>query len=304
MTAASTLVLDGAAAPGKPKPGAPEAQAKRRAVKRVLPGFHLALGYTVFYLSLIVLIPLAALILKTFEMSWAEFWEAATTPRALAAYRLSFGAALLAALFNLVFGLLLAWVLVRYTFPGKKIVDALVDLPFALPTAVAGIALAAILAGNGWIGQFFEPLGIQLAFNPTGVVIALIFVGLPFVVRTVQPVLQDAERELEEAAQCLGATRWQIFWRVIMPTIIPALMTGFAMAFARGVGEFGSVIFIAGNIPMVSEIVPLLIIGRLEAFDYQGAVALGSVMLLFSFVMLLAINALQGWQRSRAGGGL
>jgi len=254
-------------------------------------------------MSLIVLIPLAALILKTLSMSWADFWDAVTTPRVLASFRLSFGAAFLAAVVNAFMGLLVAWVLVRYSFPGKKVVDALVDLPFALPTAVAGIALTAILAGNGWIGQFFEPFGIQLAFNPTGVVIALIFVGLPFVVRTVQPVLQEAEKELEEAAQCLGATRWQIFWRVIFPTILPALLTGFAMAFARGVGEFGSVIFIAGNIPMVSEIAPLVIIGRLEAFDYLGATAVASVMLLFSFIMLLAINSLQAWQRRRAGDG-
>jgi sulfate transport system permease protein len=220
----------------------------------------------------------------------------------LAAYRLTFGASLLAALVNVVFGLLVAWVLVRYRFPGKRVVDALVDLPFALPTAVAGISLTALLAGNGWIGQYLEPLGIQLAFNPNGVVIALIFIGLPFVVRTVQPVLEEAEKELEEAAMCLGATRLQTFTKVIFPSIAPALMTGFAMAFARAIGEYGSVIFIAGNMPMVSEIVPLIIIGKLEQYDYAGATAVAVVMLFFSFLLLLVINALQAWQRKRAGG--
>src|SRR5690606_8702598 len=227
---------------------------------RVLPGFNITLGYTLLYLSLIVLIPLSALVFKTFHMSWPQFWEAVASPRVLAAYRLSFGASLIAALVNVVFGLLVAWVLVRYSFPGKKIVDALVDLPFALPTAVAGISLTALLADNGWVGQVFAPLGLQLAFNPNGVVIALIFIGLPFVVRTVQPVLEDAEKELEEAASSLGATRWQTFSRVILPSIAPALLTGFAMAFARAIGEYGSVVFIAGNVPMESEIVPLVII--------------------------------------------
>lgn len=268
---------------------------------RVLPGFHLTLGYTLFYLALIVLIPLSALLFKTFSLTWAQFWEAVTAPRVMASYQLTFGASLIAALVNVVFGLLVAWVLVRYTFPGKPIVDALVDLPFALPTAVAGISLTALLAGNGWIGQYLEPLGIQLAFNPNGVVIALIFIGLPFVVRTVQPVLEDAEKELEEAAMCLGANRWQTFIKVIFPSIAPALLTGFAMAFARAIGEYGSVIFIAGNVPMVSEITPLIIIGKLEQYDYAGATAVASVMLGLSFVLLLIINALQTWQRQRTG---
>ncbi len=278
------------------------AATSRRGGARVLPGFNLTLGYTLLYLSLIVLIPLSALLFKTFTLTWAEFWAAVSSPRVVASYKLTFGASLAAALVNVVFGLLVAWVLVRYTFPGKKIVDALVDLPFALPTAVAGISLTALLAGNGWVGQWFEPYGIQLAFNRNGVVIALIFVTLPFVVRTVQPVLEDAERELEEAATCLGATRWQTFSRVILPTILPALLTGFALAFARAVGEYGSVVFIAGNIPMVSEITPLIIIGRLEQYDYAGATAVASVMLVISFVLLLIINGLQGWQRRRAAG--
>lgn len=269
---------------------------------RVLPGFNLTLGYTLLYLSLIVLIPLSALIFKTMSLSWAEFWDAVTAPRVMASYRLTFGASLIAATVNLFAGLLVAWVLVRYSFPGKKIVDALVDLPFALPTAVAGISLTALLAGNGWVGQFFEPYGIQLAFNPNGVVIALIFIGLPFVVRTVQPVLEDAEKELEEAATCLGATRWQTFSRVILPTILPALLTGFALAFARAVGEYGSVVFIAGNMPMISEITPLIIIGKLEQYDYAGATAVATVMLVISFLLLLLINGLQAWQRRRAVG--
>ncbi|MET3516799.1 sulfate transport system permease protein [Pseudacidovorax sp. 1753] len=265
----------------------------------MLPGFHLTLGYTIFYLCLIVLIPLSTLVFKTFTMSWDQFWVAVTAPRVLASYRLTFGASFLAALVNLFAGLLVAWVLVRYKFPGKKLVDALVDLPFALPTAVAGISLTALLAGNGWIGQYLEPLGIKLAFTPAGVVIALIFIGLPFVVRTVQPVLEDTEKELEEAATSLGATRWQTFRLVILPSITPALLTGFAMAFARAIGEYGSVIFIAGNMPMISEITPLIIIGKLEQYDYQGATAVALVMLVFSFLMLLVINALQAWQRKR-----
>ena len=273
----------------------------RRASKKVLPGFGLTLGYTLFYLSIIVLIPLSALLFKTFSLTWEQFVTAVTSPRVMASYRLTFGASLFAALVNLVFGLLLAWVLVRYKFPGKKIVDALVDLPFALPTAVAGISLTAILAGNGWIGQYLEPLGIKLAFTPAGVVIALIFIGLPFVVRTVQPVLEDAEKELEEAATSLGATRLQIFTRVILPHITPALLTGFAMAFARAIGEYGSVIFIAGNMPMISEITPLIIIGKLEQYDYAGATAVAVVMLVISFVLLLVINGLQAWQRRNAG---
>jgi sulfate transport system permease protein len=274
---------------------------RARARRQVLPGFNLTLGYTIVYLSLVVLIPFAALTLKSLTLTADQFWAAISSPRVLAAYRLTFGASLIAACVNLVAGLLLAWVLVRYSFPGKRIVDALVDLPFALPTAVAGISLTALLAGNGWIGQYLEPLGIQLAFNPNGVVIALIFIGLPFVVRTVQPVLEDTERELEEAAMSLGATRWQTFSRVIFPSIAPALMTGFAMAFARAIGEYGSVIFIAGNMPMVSEIVPLIIIGKLEQYDIPGATAVAVVMLVASFAMLLVINSLQAWQRRRQG---
>ena len=272
-----------------------------RATRRVLPGFGLTLGYTVLYLSLIVLIPLSALVFKTFTLSWEQFWTAVASPRVLASYQLTFGASFIAAVVNVFFGLLVAWVLVRYSFPGKKIIDALVDLPFALPTAVAGIALTALLAGNGWVGQVLEPHGIQLAFNRNGIVIALIFIGLPFVVRTVQPVLEDAEKELEEAATCLGATRWQTFRYVIFPTIAPALLTGFAMAFARAIGEYGSVIFIAGNMPMISEITPLIIIGKLEQYDYAGATAVAVVMLGISFMLLLVINALQAWQRRRSG---
>lgn len=226
---------------------------------------------------------------------------AVTAPRVMASYRLTFGASLIAAVVNAVFGLLVAWVLVRYKFPGKRIVDALVDLPFALPTAVAGISLTALLAGNGWIGQLLEPHGIKLAFTPAGIVIALIFIGLPFVVRTVQPVLEDAEKELEEAATSLGATRLQTFTKVIFPSIAPALLTGFAMAFARAIGEYGSVIFIAGNMPMISEITPLIIIGKLEQYDFAGATAVALVMLVLSFVLLLVINGLQAWQRKRAG---
>ena len=277
------------------------APAKRRAPARVLPGFNITLGYTLMYLSLIVLIPLSALVFKTFTLTWDQFWTAVTGPRVMASYRLTFGASLIAALVNVFFGLLVAWVLVRYQFFGKKLVDALVDLPFALPTAVAGISLTALLAGNGWVGQYLEPLGIQLAFNPNGIVIALIFIGLPFVVRTVQPVLEDAEKELEEAATCLGATRCQTFSKVIFPSIAPALLTGFAMAFARGVGEYGSVIFIAGNMPMFSEITPLIIIGKLEQYDYAGATAVATVMLVASFILLLIINGLQAWQRRHSG---
>ena len=279
----------------------PAAQTQRRKPKRVLPGFNITLGFTLFYLCLIVLIPLSALVFKTLTLSWDQIWVAISSPRVVASYRLTFGASAIAAAVNLVFGLLVAWVLVRYEFPGKKIVDALVDLPFALPTAVAGISLTALLAGNGWIGQFLEPHGIKLAYNPNGVVIALIFIGLPFVVRTVQPVLEDTEKELEEAATCLGASRWQTFRFVIFPSIAPALLTGFAMAFARAIGEYGSVIFIAGNMPMVSEITPLIIIGKLEQYDYAGATAVAVVMLVISFILLLIINALQAWQRRHAG---
>ena len=265
----------------------------------VLPGFNLALGFTLLYLCLIVLIPLSAAFIKTATLSWPQFWATVTTPRVVASYRLTFGASFAAALLNAVFGLLVAWVLVRYRFPGKQIVDALVDLPFALPTAVAGIALTALYAGNGWIGRWFEPLGIKIAFTPLGVFVALTFIGLPFVVRTVQPVLEDVESELEEAAATLGASRLQTFSRVIFPTIFPALVTGFALAFARAVGEYGSVIFIAGNMPMISEITPLLIITKLEQYDYVGATALAVVMLVISFVLLLVINGLQWWSRRR-----
>ena len=268
----------------------------------VLPGFNLALGFTLLYLCLIVLIPLSAAFIKTATLSWPQFWATVTTPRVVASYRLTFGASFAAALLNAVFGLLVAWVLVRYRFPGKQIVDALVDLPFALPTAVAGIALTALYAGNGWIGRWFEPLGIKIAFTPLGVFVALTFIGLPFVVRTVQPVLEDVESELEEAAATLGASRLQTFSRVIFPTIFPALVTGFALAFARAVGEYGSVIFIAGNMPMISEITPLLIITKLEQYDYVGATALAVVMLVISFVLLLVINGLQWWSRRRGDG--
>lgn len=268
----------------------------------VLPGFGLSLGFTLVYLSLIVLIPLSSVFIFTSQLSWSEFWAIVTAPRVVASYQLSFGASLGAAAINAVFGLLLAWVLVRYSFPGKKLVDALVDLPFALPTAVAGIALTALYAPNGWIGQFVQgSLGIKVAFAPLGVLVALVFIGLPFVVRTVQPVLQDLETELEEAASSLGANRWQIFRYVLMPVLLPALMTGFALAFARAVGEYGSVIFIAGNIPMVSEITPLMIITKLEQYDYTGATAIAAVMLVVSFVMLLIINALQAWAGKRTG---
>lgn len=269
---------------------------------RVLPGFGLSLGYTVAYLSLIVLIPLAAVFLKAGSLGFEHFWQAATSPRVLASYRLSFGASLIAALINAVFGLLLAWVLVRYAFPGKRLVDALVDLPFALPTAVAGIALTALYAKNGWVGQILEPWGIQVAFTPLGVLVALIFIGLPFVVRTVQPVLADLEAEVEEVAASLGASRWQTFSRVILPALLPSLLTGFALAFARGVGEYGSVVFISGNMPYRTEITPLLIMTKLEQFDYAGAAALGMTLLLFSFIFLLLINLLQHWSHRRAGG--
>jgi len=268
----------------------------------VLPGFGLTLGYTLVYLSLIVLIPLAGVFLKTSELSLAEFWQVATSPRALASYRISFGLSMIAAAINAVFGLLLAWVLVRYRFPGKRLVDALIDLPFALPTAVAGISLTAIYAKNGWLGQFIEgQLGIQVAFAPLGILVALTFIGLPFVVRTVQPVLEDIETELEEASASLGADRWQTFRRVLLPILLPAILTGVALAFARAVGEYGSVIFIAGNIPMFSEITPLLIIIKLEQYEYTGATAIATVMLVFSFIVLFAINGLQAWTERVTG---
>ncbi|MBN9463261.1 MAG: sulfate ABC transporter permease subunit CysT [Burkholderiales bacterium] len=265
----------------------------------VLPGFDLALGFALLYLSLIVLIPLSAAFLRTFALTWPEFVEATTTPRVLASYRLTFGASLLAALLNAVFGLVTAWVLLRYRFPFKRLVDALVDLPFALPTAVAGIALTAIWAENGWLGRW---LPFKVSFTPLGVWVALVFIGLPFVVRTLQPVLEDIDRELEEAAATLGASRRQTFVKVILPILTPALLTGFALAFARALGEYGSVIFIAGNMPMVSEITPLLIITKLEQYDYAGATAIAVVMLVAAFALLLLINLLQAWSRKRQGG--
>ena len=264
-----------------------------------MPGFGVSLGFTLFYLSAIVLIPLAALIIRPWELGFSGFWAAITQPRVLHALKLSFGAAAVAALINSVFGFIVAWVLVRYRFPFKRVVDALVDLPFALPTAVAGIALSALYAGNGWLGAPLEKVGIKIAYTPYGVVVALIFIGLPFVVRTLQPVLSDLSRDSEEAAATLGATRFQTFRRVILPTLAPTLLTGTAMAFARGVGEYGSVIFIAGNLPMVSEITPLLIIIKLQEYDYAGAAAVGVIMLAVSFVFLLALNGLQAWVSSR-----
>ncbi|KVP48792.1 sulfate ABC transporter permease subunit CysT [Burkholderia ubonensis] len=264
-----------------------------------LPGFGVTLGITVAYLSLVVLIPLAATFLKTATLSWDQFIAAVASPRVLASYRLTFSAALGGALINAVFGFLVAWVLVRYTFPFKRVVDAIVDLPFALPTSVAGISLAAVYATNGWVGQYLAPFGIKIAFTPLGVLVALTFIGLPFVVRTVQPVLEDFEREQEEAAACLGASRWLTFRRVVLPAVLPALLTGFALAFARALGEYGSVIFIAGNVPMKSEITSLLIITKLEQYDYAGATALAVVMLVVSFVMLLLINTLQWYLQRR-----
>jgi sulfate transport system permease protein len=294
--------------------------------RKVLPGFGLSLGYTLAYMSLIVLIPLAAVFIRSTELSFdsfwdilrarldgaeppppadgrRNFWEVVTAPEVMASYRLSFGASLAAAAINVVFGFLLAWSLVRYSFPGKRLLDAMVDMPFALPTAVAGISLAALYAENGWLGQYLAPIGIQVAFTPLGVLIALVFIGLPFVVRTVQPVLQDLDTELEEAAASLGAGRWQTMWRVVLPTLLPALLTGFALAFARAVGEYGSVIFIAGNIPMVSEITPHVIFSRLEQYDYAGATAVAVVMLVVSFLLLLVINGLQSWSDRRAAKG-
>ncbi len=265
----------------------------------VLPGFGLTLGFTVFYLSIIILIPLAALLIRPWELGPEGVFNAVTAPRVVAALQLSFGASLIAAAINAVFGLMVAWVLVRYEFPGKRAIDALVDLPFALPTAVAGIALTTLYAPNGWIGQLLAPLGLKVAYTPLGVVVALTFIGLPFVVRSVQPVLADLEAEYEEAAATLGATRLQTFRRVILPTVMPAWLTGVALAFARAVGEYGSVIFIAGNMPLVSEIAPLLIVIKLEQFDYAGAAAVGAAMLTISFAMLLAINLLQAWARRK-----
>jgi sulfate transport system permease protein len=269
----------------------------------VIPGFGLTLGFTIAYLTLIILIPLSGVAWRTTELGWAEFWAIVTDERTVNSLQMSFGASLIAAIVNVVFGTIVAWVLVRYRFPGRRIVDAAVDLPFALPTAVAGISLAAIYAPNGWLGQFLEPLGIKAAFTPLGIVIALIFIGLPFVVRTVQPVMAEIDREVEEAAATLGANRFQTIWRVILPGLTPAVLTGFALAFARAVGEYGSVIFIAGNIPYVSEIAPLLIVIRLEEFNYAGATAIAAIMLIISFAMLFVVNLIQAWSRRRYGYG-
>ena len=266
---------------------------------RVLPGFGLSLGYTLVYLSLLVLLPLGGMVLKTSALGIGEILDIALSERSLAAFRVTFGASLLAATVNAFFGLIVAWILVRYHFPGKRFVDALVDLPFALPTAVAGITLATLYAGNGWLGRWLEPLGFKIAYTPWGIVVALTFVTLPFVVRTLQPVIEDIEPEVEEAAATLGASRWQTFSKILFPAIFPALLTGFAMAFSRAVGEYGSVIFIAGNLPMISEITPLLIISKLEQYDVLGATALAVVMLAISFVLLLGINLLQWWTANR-----
>jgi sulfate transport system permease protein len=271
-------------------------------MKRVIPGFGLTFGLTVTYLSLIVLIPLSTLFIKTFELTWEQFWSTVTSPRVLASFKISLGCAAVAAMINAVMGLLVAWVLVRYRFPGRKIVDAMVDLPFALPTAVAGIALTTLYASTGWIGRHLEPLGIKVAYAPLGIIVALTFIGLPFVVRTVQPVLEDLESEAEEASASLGANRWQTFRRVIFPHLVPPLLTGFAMAFARGIGEYGSVVFISGNMPMKTEIVPLLIVTKLEQYDYAGATALATAALFLSFVLLLLINLLQYWAGHRHRG--
>ncbi|WP_374406069.1 sulfate ABC transporter permease subunit CysT [Pelagerythrobacter sp.] len=274
-------------------------QSASAARKSIIPGFGLTMGFTLAWLSLIVLIPLSTVFIRAAGMGPAEFLEVGFSDRAVAAYKVSFGTALAAALVNAVFGMIVAWVFVRYDFPGKRIFDALIDLPFALPTAVAGIAFTAIYAGNGWIGQFLEPLGIQVAYNPIGITIALIFIGLPFIVRSVEPVLADLSSEIEEAALSLGATPRQVFTRVILPAVLPALLTGFALALARGVGEYGSVIFIAGNMPFESEIAPLLIVTQLEQYDYAGATAIAVVMLLVSFAMLLFINLVQAWSRRK-----
>ena len=271
----------------------------RRKNRSVIPGFGLTMGFSLVWLSLVVLLPLSALFIRAAGMGISDFLSVGFSPRAVAAYEVSFGTAIGAALFNAVFGLLTAWVLVRYDFPGKRLVNALVDLPFALPTAVAGIALTAIYAPNGWMGQLLEPLGFKVAYTPLGITVALVFVSLPFVVRSVEPVLDDLSAEVEEAALSLGARPWQVFLRVILPAILPALLTGFALAFARSVGEYGSVIFIAGNMPFKSEIAPLLIVTQLEQYDYAAATAIATVMLLFSFVLLLAINLIQAWSRRR-----
>jgi sulfate transport system permease protein len=272
--------------------------------RRILPGFGLTMGYTVLYLSLVVLIPLSALIINSSRMGWDNFWAAAWNTRVVASYKLTFLTSLVAAVINAVFGFVVAWTLVRYTIPGKRLIDAFIDLPFALPTAVSGIALTTVFAQTGWLGQFFWPLGIETAFSPLGITIALVFIGLPFVVRTVQPAIEEIDRESEEAAASLGATRWQTFRRVIFPAILPALLTGFALSLARALGEYGSVVFIAGNRPMKTEIASLLIMTKLEQFDYAGATAIATVMLAASFMMLLAINILQWWSGGRLRGAI
>ena len=269
----------------------------------VLPGFGPTLGFTLFYLGLLVLIPLGGVFIKTSSLTWPQFWHAVGSPRALASYQLTLGASAVAATINALFGLIVAWVLVRYTFPGRRVVDALVDLPFAMPTAVAGIALTAVYSQNGWIGRYLAPAGVQVAFTPLGVIVALTFIGLPFVVRTVQPVLQDLEPEIEEAARSLGASHWQTFRRVLLPSLLPAVVTGFTLAFARALGEYGSVIFISGNLPLKTEVTTLLIMTKLEQYDYAGATAIATVMLFVSFALLLGINGLQAWARRRGEAG-
>jgi sulfate transport system permease protein len=281
---------------------APAIRGQRRSRKSVIPGFGLTMGFTIAWLSLIVLIPLSTVFIRSAGMGWSEFLAVGFSQRALAAYKVSLGTSLAAAVVNAVFGLLTAWVLVRYRFPGQRVLSALVDLPFALPTAVAGIALTALYASNGWVGRYLEPLGLKVAYTPVGITVALIFIGLPFIVRSVEPVLEDLSSEVEEAALSLGARPWQVFVRVILPAILPALLTGFALAFARGVGEYGSVIFIAGNMPFKSEIAPLLIVTQLEQFDYVGATAIAAILLVASFAMLLFINLLQAWSRRRIEG--
>lgn len=275
------------------------AQALRLRQPSVIPGFGLTMGFTVFYMGLILVIPIAGLLLYTSLMSWEDFWRAVSDPQVVASYRLSFGASLVAALINLVFGALVAWVLVRYHFPAKRVIDALVDLPFAMPTAVAGIALVTLYSSTGWVGQYLDVFGIRIAYTELGVIVALTYIGLPFVVRTVQPVLEDLDREVEEASAIMGARRITTMRRVILPSVLPALMTGFSLAFARAVGEYGSVIFIAGNLPFRTEITPLLIVSKAEQFDYPGAAAIGTVMLLAAFVLLLLINSLQWWMARR-----
>jgi len=270
----------------------------------ILPGFGLTLGFTMLYASLLVLVPLAGLFVRSASLGWGDLWQEVTQPRALAAFGLSLGASVAAASVNLAFGSVVAWVLVRYRFPGRRLLDALVDLPFALPTAVSGIALTTLFAERGWFGRLLAPLGVQVAFSRLGIVVALIFIGIPFVVRTLQPAIEELSHELEEAAATLGAGRWQTVRRVVLPALVPAMLTGFALAFARAVGEYGSVVFIAGNMPMKTEILPLLIVIELEQYDYAGATALGATMLVLSFLMLLAVNLLQVWGRRRAAGGL